>query len=140
MEILGRSILKTELIRAGLEVATPERDNGIDLVVYRWRLPGDFVAVPIQMKASSNFSFGIDRKYARIPRLVLSFVVGIESGANRIISLTYDEALDVASRLGWTRTPSWIDGGKYVRQKESRELARCLAPFTVSRWDRFLLP
>ena len=36
VEILGRNLIKASLIEAGIEVATPERDNGIDLIAYRW--------------------------------------------------------------------------------------------------------
>jgi hypothetical protein len=28
------------MVESGLEVATPERDNGIDLIAYRWNLDG----------------------------------------------------------------------------------------------------
>lgn len=137
VEILGRSLLKAELIRAGLEVSTPERDNGIDLLIYRWKLPSEFIAVPLQMKASSEFSFSIERKYERIPRLVLAYVVGIESPAPRIIALTYQEAFAVADALKWTDTRSWREGGKYTSQHESSELARRLEAFTAPRWERF---
>ena len=67
IEILGRNLVKAALIEAGLEVSTPERDNGIDLIAYRWSLQGEFTAVPLQLKAASAFSFGVDRKYERIP-------------------------------------------------------------------------
>ena len=33
-ELVGRNFLVSELLRAGLEVARPERDRGIDLVAY----------------------------------------------------------------------------------------------------------
>ena len=69
VEILGRNLVKASLIEAGVEVATPERDNGIDLLAYRWNQNALFVTYPIQIKAASAFSFGMDRKYAKIPRL-----------------------------------------------------------------------
>jgi hypothetical protein len=34
VEILGRHYLITELMRAGIEVAEPVRDRGIDLIAY----------------------------------------------------------------------------------------------------------
>src|SRR5580700_10841729 len=48
VEIAGKHLLISRLVAAGLEVAEPLRDKGIDLIVYR----GDngFTAWPIQMK------------------------------------------------------------------------------------------
>src|SRR4051812_20024658 len=78
VEILGRNRIKAALIEAGLEVASPERDCGIDLIVYRWSAdPPNFVARPLQLKAGRDFSFGIDRKYEKIPGLIMTFVVGV---------------------------------------------------------------
>lgn len=34
VELAGRNWLASELLRAGLEVARPERDRGIDLIAY----------------------------------------------------------------------------------------------------------
>ncbi len=81
VEILGRNLVKASLIEAGIEVATPERDNGIDLIVYRWNRDGLFAAYPIQIKAASAFSFGMDRKYAKIPRLIMVFVMNCRSSS-----------------------------------------------------------
>ncbi|MCM2334322.1 MAG: hypothetical protein NDI82_10290, partial [Anaeromyxobacteraceae bacterium] len=76
VEALGRSRLKAALIEAGLEVATPERDNGIDLIAYRWNPEtGEFTSRPVQMKAAREFIFGVDRKYERIPHLVIAYIM-----------------------------------------------------------------
>src|SRR5689334_7125323 len=83
VEILGCNRIKAALIEAGLEVATPERDNGIDLIVYRWSAEAaQFDACPVQIKAARDFSFGIDAKYERIPGLVMAFVVGVRGEAH----------------------------------------------------------
>src|SRR5205823_12869241 len=84
VEILGRNRIKAALIEAGIEVATPERDNGIDLIAYRWSLAGEFRALPIQIKAASDFSFGIDRKYERIPGLIMVFIMASRDEDHRI--------------------------------------------------------
>ncbi|MHB2036215.1 MAG: hypothetical protein ACYCPW_05680 [Nitrososphaerales archaeon] len=34
VELAGRNWLTSELLKAGLEVARPERDRGIDLIAY----------------------------------------------------------------------------------------------------------
>ena len=43
VELIGRNWLISELVRVGLEVATPVRDNGVDLLVsradYSWSQP-----------------------------------------------------------------------------------------------------
>ena len=53
--IIGRHRRIQELLGAGLEVAVPQRDRGIDLIAYvdRDSRVSDFVAVPIQMKAAT---------------------------------------------------------------------------------------
>jgi hypothetical protein len=76
---MGRNLLVIELIRNGLEITQPERDRGIDLIVYSDRGPvdhsgGPFRAVPIQMKAFSKSGFGIHRKYMVVPGLLLAYL------------------------------------------------------------------
>lgn len=49
VEALGLDRLKEALTKAGLEVATPGRDRGVDLIAYRWKPEsGEFTALPIQ--------------------------------------------------------------------------------------------
>jgi len=139
VEILGRNRIKAALIEAGLEVATPERDNGIDLIAYRWNLHGEFVARPIQIKAATAFSFGIDRKYERIPGLVMVFVMGARAEAHAIYALTYAEVLSLVGALGWTRTPSWTEGGGYSTRHPAKRLMERLVAYRAcpGSWARF---
>src|SRR5713101_2147177 len=58
VELAGRNRLASELQRAGIEVARPERDRGVDLLAYLDR-DDKFCARPIQMKASSREAFGV---------------------------------------------------------------------------------
>ena len=141
VEILGRNRIKAALIEANVEVASPERDNGIDLIAYRWNLTGEVSARPIQLKAASTFSFGIDRKYERIPGLVMVFVMGVREEAHTIYALTYAELLSIADDLGWTKTPSWIEGDGYSTRHPSKRLMEMLRPHVASRdtWGRFFL-
>jgi|SoiMethySBSTD1v2_1073268.scaffolds.fasta_scaffold1648672_2 hypothetical protein len=55
-EILGRNRLIHELRLAGLEVAVPQRDRGVDLIAYveREDSTSQFAAVAIQMKAAAR--------------------------------------------------------------------------------------
>lgn len=127
VEILGRNLVKASLIEAGIEVATPERDNGIDLIAYRWGESVPFTAYPIQIKAASDFSFGLDRKYARIPRLIMVFVMSCRSTADSVIyAMTYDQMVHVGNDMGWTTTPSWMDKNAYSTRHESPKLHELL--------------
>jgi hypothetical protein len=73
VEIIGRYWLIGELVRAGLEVANPVRDNGVDLLVstpdYTW-------TQPIQVKTSRDRAINVYPKYVRgrFPQLSLLLV------------------------------------------------------------------
>jgi hypothetical protein len=138
IELLGRNLLVSELIRAGLEVALPLRDRGVDLVVYADQASKvhAFAAVPIQMKAASKRSFGIDQKYARIANLLLVHVWNIEVPSEvAIFALRYPEAVAIAERKGWTATESWRRGG-YSISNPGKELREMLEPYrmTTQKW------
>ena len=136
IEILGRNRLVDELLVAGLEVAMPLRDRGIDLIAYvdLAAVASKFAAVPIQMKAASKRAFSIDRKYAKISNLVLVYVWGLRSPEHaESFALTYPEALAIAKALKWTKTSiSWGEKGKYSTSHPSKELCELLAPYNMS--------
>jgi hypothetical protein len=138
VELLGRNRLTGELLRAGLEVAVPVRDRGVDLIAY---IDIDetreaFVSCPIQMKAATEASFSLASKYARILNLILAYVWHVDD-ATRAVSygLTYAEALVIAEQMGWTRTPSW-EKGLYSTSKPSAKLLELLEPhrMTPQKW------
>lgn len=132
IEALGRCRLKSALIEAGLEVATPERDNGVDLIAYRWAPEsGDFVAVPIQMKAARDFTLSVDRKCERSPDLVIAYVMRVREDDHAIFALTYDESKEVARGLKWTRTAPWA-AGYYVQTRPSKALVAQLEPYPMT--------
>lgn len=139
IELIGRHYLAAELLKSGLEVAAPERDRGVDMIAY---LDIDenlqeFSACPLQLKASSTASFGLDRKYQRILNLLIVYVWHLDDGKDQVCyALTYSEAFEVAERMGWTITDSWLKGGKYVTTRPSVKLVSLLEPYrmTSSRW------
>jgi hypothetical protein len=106
VELAGRNRLASELQRAGIEVARPERDRGVDLLAYLDR-DDKFCARPIQMKASSREAFGVQRRYKEFPELMLVYVWNVDEPASRYFALTYAKAEKVAEDMGWTSTPSW---------------------------------
>lgn len=140
-ELLGRNRLMSELLRAGLEVALPARDRGIDLLAYvdLSSKVQTFVAVPIQMKAASRASFSIDRKYAKISNLILAHVWHLNAPEKAITyALRYPQAIAVAEKMGWTQTNSWVNGGYYSTSNPSKRLCALLEEYRMSStswWD-----
>jgi hypothetical protein len=146
VELAGRNWLASELLRAGVEVAKPERDRGIDLIAYidRDRRVGNFVACPIQMKAATGAIFSLYPKYAKFPGLLLVYVWNLaDPQATKCFALTYVEALRVARRMGWTRTGSWLKGGRFGRRgysttRPSKKLRGLLVAYEITseKWWR----
>lgn len=135
IEVRGRHRLIEELIRAGLEVAVPFRDRGVDLIAYSER-GGAFCACPIQLKAATGTSFGIDRKYSSAAGLLLVHLWHLsEPGNEEFFATTYTECLEIAEALGWTRTRSW-KSGRYVVTRVGGRLTELLQPYrmTPEKW------
>jgi hypothetical protein len=127
-----------ELLVAGLEVSVPIRDRGVDLVAYADL--GDkvdaFCAYPIQMKASSQRYFGVHRKYAKFANIILAYVWNLRDPANTVTyALSFPEAVNIAEKVGWTKTRSWKKEG-YSTSHPSKELVALLQPYRMSaeRW------
>jgi len=139
IELLGRNRLVAELLQAGLEVALPMRDRGIDLIAYAdlRRSVGTFVARPIQMKAASESAFTICRKYARFPDLIIAFVWHLGSpGSEVTYALPYDDAVRTGEAMGWTSTASWLEKDVYSTTRPSAKLLELLKPYAMDpdRW------
>ena len=142
VELLGRNRLVSELLRAGLEVATPARDRGIDLIAYvdlKSHIDA-FIARPIQMKAASTRHFSIYKKQAKIRDLILAFVWHLEDPGKAVTyGLTYAEAEHVADRMGWTKTDSWRNKGGYSTQQPSQRLVELLPQYKMTStawWEK----
>jgi hypothetical protein len=138
-ELVGKHRLASELLEAGLEVAFPSRDRGVDLIAYTDIDPaaGRFIAKPIQLKAASRRSFGIWKKYEKFHDLILAFVWHVDgTSVPETYALTYAEAVAIAEALGWTRTASWREQGGYSTTRPSADLRRRVAPHRMSpeRW------
>jgi hypothetical protein len=138
VEIIGRNFLVSQLVRDGLEVARPERDRGVDLIAYLDldETGGGFVACPIQMKAASNRSFSLERKYAKFSHLLLAYLWQVhEPNEARAYALTYEQALGVAEMMHWTKTASWLDKASYGTTSPSKKLLTALEPYAMSTGD-----
>jgi hypothetical protein len=138
VELLGRQRLIGELLRDGLEVASPARDRGIDLLAYTDlnSQVDRFVALPIQMKASTTRSFSVARKYERFANMILAYVWHLgEPFSALTYAMTYPQAIALADELGWTATSSWAKG-EYSTRSPSQQLMHLLEKHRMGpgRW------
>lgn len=139
IELIGRSLLVSELLRDGIEVALPERDRGIDLIAYidLDEAHSNFVARPIQLKASTTPGFSIAAKYERFPDLLLAHLWNVDRATQlEAFCLTYAEAYVVARDMGWTETRSFREAGLYRASPPSARLMSLLEPHRMApgRW------
>lgn len=139
---MGRNYLINQLLRGGVEVAIPVRDKGIDLIVYldEDTIMQGYSARPIQIKAASNSCFTIDKKYARYPHLILTYIWHLDTPAKTVVyGLDYKDALAVAARMGYTKTVSW-EQGSYTTTRPSAKLIELLHPYkmTSKEWKSAL--
>jgi hypothetical protein len=135
LELIGRHRLIEDLIASQVEVALPMRDSGVDMIVY-WNESNRFHAAPVQLKAASERSFSIFRKYEKHPGLILVFAWQIlDQSRSTMLALTSREAVAVASDQGYTATASWRESGVYsvTRMADESDLLKRLAPFVVER-------
>jgi hypothetical protein len=134
VEIAGRNWLVSQLYLAGVEVARPERDHGIDLIAFLDR--GRFIACPIQVKASSQKSFDVQRRFETFPNVLMVYVWNL-ADAPVAYCLRYAQAEKVAKQMGWTATNSWQTGANsgrpgYGTREPSPKLIEFLEPYRVT--------
>ena len=139
VELTGRNWLASQLFRAGLEVARPERDRGIDLIAYLdMDDSGRFIACPIQMKAASSAVFCLFPKYEKFADLLLAYVWNVDTPSETTcFALTYAEAYRVAETMEYTKTDSWLTGGRHKRRgytttRPGARLRDLLAPYEMN--------
>lgn len=135
VEIVGWYHLITELMRAGIEVAEPVRDRGIDLVAYidLESTTGKFLARPIQLKANWQTGFAFDRKYQKFHDLIVAYVWNLDDPTRTVTyALTWPEICGLASECGW----AWEAGGRWAITKPGKDLTSHLEAFrmTPERW------
>jgi hypothetical protein len=137
-EVFGKNLLISHLVSAGFEVAQPVRDRGVDLVVYKdGEDAQNYVPCLIQLKASSHESFSLDKKYERFPHLLIAYVWNVQTPAqSNVYALTFNEALQVMEKKGYSKTDSWKNGGYYFVRNAGAKLKEILEPYkmTTERW------
>ena len=139
LELVGQHRLASELLLAGLEVAFPARDRGVDLIAYIDidKVGGRFIAKPIQMKAASQRSFGIWEKYAKINDLIFAFVWHVDGASPpETYALTYEESEAISTTMGWNKKPTWITKGRWDNTNPGKRICELLEPhlMTPEKW------
>jgi len=131
IEILGRSALTAALVADGIEVAHPERDAGIDLLAFT---VDPWAVVPIQMKAATTERFSLDRKYERIPGLVMVYVWHARSAGEAVFyAMSWEQAKAIADELGWTDTATWRGRGTYTNNQPGERVKAAIAPHRMEQ-------
>jgi hypothetical protein len=131
IEVLGRNLLISRLTAAGLEVAQPIRDKGVDLIAYNDI--GDFVAYPIQLKASSRESFSLHSKYEKIPHLLMAYVWNVQApDKTEVYAMTFDQAKKILELKKYDQTESWKNRGYYFVRDAGTDLKAYLEPYKMS--------
>lgn len=142
--VVGKHRLVEELLRAGFEVAEPVRDRGIDLIVYSdFGKTSKFVATPIQIKSASKKSFGIHKKYAKFPNLLIAYVWNLSQSDNSATTycMSYKEAVEIARKMGYTKNPSWKTKDSWAVTNPGKELISLMEHYkmTSPKWcDRII--
>lgn len=144
VEVLGRHILTNQLLQAGIEVAEPVRDRGVDLIAYLER--GDnhtrFRALPLQLKACSDRAWNVDRKYADVPGLIIAHAwYVIEPSRAVVYAMSYDDAVAIAEEMRYASSRSWLDNGYYATTSPAARLVELLERhrMTPDRWMQLLV-
>lgn len=98
-ELLGAALFEVALARHSFRVAQPQRDAGIDLIVYR-DSPGFFwYALPLQLKFAVNAAFNRNERpiFDANPRDVIMVYIWVGGDAARFFLLSNDESRRVES-------------------------------------------
>lgn len=143
IELIGRHLLIAELLSDNLEVALPLRDRGIDLIAYNEidKKTNRFYSAPIQLKVASIKSFSLDKKYANIHDLLLVYIWGAaDRGVNsEFYAMSYSQALKIIATMGYEKTKSWRNDGKYSSSQPSKKLISTMQAHRMKRDSWFKL-
>lgn len=117
LKLTGRQVerialphLEVSVLRAGLQLATPTIDSGIDAVVFATE--GGFRARPVQLKAFSGRGWSLYQRYEKFDQLLMAYVWSAVSADAQVVVMTYAESFAIAKAMGFTETASWKTGVK----------------------------
>lgn len=93
------------------------------------------------MKVARGAGFSVQRKYERIPHLVMVYVWNAgQADKVEFYAMTFADAKKIAGKLGWTETASWREGGGYATTRPSQRVREAIAPHRMGpgKWRRLL--
>lgn len=134
IEVLGRNLFISALLRDGIEVATPIRDNGIDLLVYKafHNARQTPKVVPIQLKCSSGAAWGIKRRYETIKDIRLVHVWNLATEIPcEFYCLSWSDANSVLMQHNYTPMNWDTPQGSYAANRVTQSLRNTLSRFKV---------
>ncbi len=140
-ELDGQRYLISQLLTAGIEVATPLRDHGIDLIAYldQREESGQFLACPIQLKTAKDERFSLHRKYAKFPNLLMVYAWNIYDAKRILYALTYKEAEKLLQKgpgpkgTDHTKANCWKDEKNgYYHFKVNADWLKLLDPYKMN--------
>ncbi len=140
VELAGKYCLMLELAAEGVEVALPERDIGVDLIAYWWE-DNHFVVRPIQLKGAEEEIFVLDKKYVKIPSLIMIYAWHVNTENPVFYALTYQEALEVLKQTGAAKSKSWKKGTYSITRKVGGKFLPLLTKFKITKkrqWKKTL--
>lgn len=137
VELIGVRMLEAELVKQGFEVVHPNRDRGIDLIVFTDEPSKAFCAVPIQVKASSEMAFGVYRKYEKFKGLIFVYIWHTITEP-RFFIVPYQDACALIPEAQ-QRTKPWLRddgrGGYYWTGRQIPKAVLGLLEKYEDRWD-----
>jgi len=104
IEVLGRNRLIEQLMEDGVHAALPLWDHGVDLIAYY-----KDKALPLQLKVSAADRWGVYKKYAEVPSLVMVHIWNVkQSSPIEIYAMSYSEAEEILNTTStYATTNSW---------------------------------
>ncbi len=146
--LVGKHLLIANLVGAGIEVAEPLRDRGVEVIAYNDKLKnGRFVARPIQIKTAAGEWFGLSKRYEAFNELRIVFIWHTDEPSKALFfALSYAEALNVlrstrSGKKNYAKTSSWKDRENYVTTRPSSTLKKLLEKYQVDspgKWAELL--
>jgi hypothetical protein len=113
IEIAGRNWLVSQLIQCGIEVATPERDKGVDLIAYvetqRFR------ACRIQIKVSTGSAFVAHRE--QYDGMLMVYIWHIDKPQETVaFAMRTWQARRIITANRWDKNQAWKRKNGYWRK------------------------
>jgi len=136
------SLVETEIqLYTGFQPAKPSYDIGIDL---RAISAGGKHVVNLQVKSSSRRSFGIQRRWSKIPHFLIVYVWNFRGRSDAsVFVMSYAEAYGIIKTTAptWLKSKSWRMRGGFTSNAPSELMRSAIEGFraTPERWNKALL-